>query len=447
MILADYQRACLREALSLDDQGLYRYSTIIWSDIKKSIKSTIAAAVALWRALTLEWGQIVIVANDLKQADTRVGYYLRRAIELNPEIKKRCRIKNYLVELDNHTKIESVPIDPTGEAGGNADMVIFSELWGAHESGQQRMWTEMTTPPNKYGRSFRWVETYAGFTGESPLLERLFDSGVKAGERFPWCKRFTPELEAYTNRAARIFALWNTTPRLPWQTAAYYAQESAVLMPNEFQRIHRNQWVSSEESFIQAEWWYACAGDLPAFDEDDPIVVAMDAGVSGDCFGILAVSRHDGITVPRFIHKFTPPAGGKIEFFPPPGSDEMDLAYPAGVVRYLAEHYNVLEVAFDAYQLESMSQQLRADLVTYFRAFPQVMDRLVADKQLQDDIKNRKIMHDSNPDLTEHILNANAKAEGDKDNKIRIVKKSESRKIDLAVCLSMANNRAQELII
>ncbi len=29
-------------------------------------------------------------------------------------------------------------------AGGNADAVCFSELWGAHQEAQQRMWTEQT---------------------------------------------------------------------------------------------------------------------------------------------------------------------------------------------------------------------------------------------------------------------------------------------------------------
>ena len=46
------------------------------------------------------------------------------------------------------------------------------------------------------------------------------------------------------------------------------------------------------------------------------------------------------------------------------------------------------------------------------------------------------------PDLTEHILNANAQTEGDK---LRIVKRSESGKIDLAVCLSMCVYEARKM--
>src|SRR5262245_4487129 len=48
--LVDYQRDVLREALSRDESGNYKYSIIVWSDIKKSGKSSIAAAVNLARA-------------------------------------------------------------------------------------------------------------------------------------------------------------------------------------------------------------------------------------------------------------------------------------------------------------------------------------------------------------------------------------------------------------
>lgn len=117
-----YQKQAIREALKRTDGIHYDHSVIIWSDVKKSAKSTIAAAVALWCAFQVEWGQIIIVANDLKQADSRVGFYLRRAIELNPELSKICKIIKYRVELPNHTFIEMVPIDPSGEAGGNAEI-------------------------------------------------------------------------------------------------------------------------------------------------------------------------------------------------------------------------------------------------------------------------------------------------------------------------------------
>lgn len=419
--LADYQRRALREALSRDESGRFRYSVIVWSDIKKSIKSTIAAAVALWRAYTLDWGSLIIVANDLKQADSRVGFYLRRAIELNPRMRAEAKIKNYLVELPNRTRIESVPIDPTGEAGANADAVIFSELWGSHNQAQQRMWAEMALPPQKFGQSFRWIETYAGYSGESPLLEQLYEQGVKHGRRL-W-----DDTEAYANDAARMFCLWNTTPRLSWQTPEYYAQQATELLENEFRRIHRNEWVTSAQTFVPKEWWDACKADVPPLAKDEPIVLSADAGVSNDTFGLIAVSRETDIVSVRYSQKWAPPKGGTLDFAKP----EVEL-------ERLCAEYNVIEVAYDPYQLHDMATRLRNKGLTYFRAFPQGADRLVADKQLYDVIRDKRIRHSGEPDLAEHIQNANAKTEGDK---LRLVKRAEHMKIDLAVALSMATAR------
>ena len=60
----------------------------------------------------------------------------------------------------------------------------------------------------------------------------------------------------------------------------------------------------------------------------------------------------------------------------------------------------------------------------------------MADKQLLDLITARKALHDGNKELRAHIDNADRKSDGT--GKLRIVKRSETQKVDLAVALSMA---------
>lgn len=430
LVLQPYQIAALREATRRDSSGKLVYSTVVWSDVKKSIKSTIAAAVGLWRGFNLEWGSIIMVANDLKQADSRVGFYMRRAIELNSKMKMMSAIRNYLITLPNRTSIESVSIDPSGEAGSNADMVIFSELWGAHQEAQKRMWTEMTLPPNKFGESQRWVETYAGYSGESPLLEQLYELGVMQGKQLDLG---IPGLEVFANEAARLFVMWNTSPRCPWQTPEYYAQESAALPANEFLRVHRNQWVTSLETFVPMEWWDACPSEIPALQEREQMVFAIDAGVSSDCFAIVGCSRRGTQVILRYAKAWYPPKGGKINF-----------AEPEKEIRELAQKFDVVEWAYDEYQLHDLATRLMRDGVGWFRPFAQSKDRLVADKNLQDLIREKRITHDTDPVVYEHLSNANAKLEGEK---LRLVKRSELLKIDLAVALSMASAESIRLNI
>lgn len=107
----------LREALSLEG-GQFRYSLVLWSAIKKSAKSSIAGAVGLWMAFNRPYASIRVIGNDLKQSQSRVFEYMKRAIELNPHWKNRCKINRSEIYIDNNSKIEAVACDPSGEAGG-----------------------------------------------------------------------------------------------------------------------------------------------------------------------------------------------------------------------------------------------------------------------------------------------------------------------------------------
>lgn len=787
MQLAPHQIAVLQEAYRKDSRGKFVYDVICWSDIKKSGKSSIAAAVLLERARRTEWGTFKIVANDLKQADSRVFYYIRRAIEMNPRLSAIATISNYKIILPNKSIIEAIPVDPKGEAGGNDDFIEFTELHAATSKAAHKMWcyddqteiltrrgwingvdltlddyvatvtpethifewekpkalyrepykgemhlyenerfsecvtpnhrlygifshtskkskyihkgimrsddlrnghfdiyhpltnsfgysgytpkdvtlpqtkfkpsfsigamdlfeylgwylsegnikhnnkrpvtsiicqsptanpqkwtylkdfhdrvfgegkwrlgerdtcfrvdsapfaryikelvgtgtrekfipdtikdadtpylqallnayirgdghvtkigtiqlpignkrlsddiqeiafklgytvsvgiampkkahwhtyyrlvlaakrdgyaheiarrydhwktvdydglvwcpstkngllvvrrkgkvyvsgnTELTLSPLKAGYSQRWIDTYAGFTGESPILEPIYEQCVR---RENLIDLGIPDLEVY--RKGKILCYWNTQPRLAWQTPEYYASEAQVLSPNEFARVHRNQWVTSVEQFVPPEWWYACEKpSLPPLDRWRQVVVALDAAVSDDCFGMIAVSRDDDRITVRFVRAWYP-NNGKITFSNP--DDPNDLSTPEGQLRQLAKDYNVVGVVYDPTQLHDFCTRLRHDNVAGFREFNQNITRLIADKQLRDLIRERRIIHNGDVTLTEHINNANAKADTE-DSKLRIVKRTQGAKIDLAVCLSMASYHALRVL-
>jgi phage terminase large subunit-like protein len=79
----------------------------------------------------------------------------------------------------------------------------------------------------------------------------------------------------------------------------------------------------------------------------------------------------------------------------------------------------------------------------WFRKFSQQNERAIADKTLFDVIRDRRIYHSGEVDLEDHISNCNAEYKGE--NKMRLIKKSETRKIDLAVCLSMCTSEILRL--
>lgn len=441
MTLYPCQLEPLIEAMQLDDAGRYKYNTVLWSWPKKSAKSSIVAAVVDWKCSNYPRSLVRLVANDLKQADSRVGHYLRESIKFsaktNPE-RAVIKIKpsGYLIEYPNGSRVEMVPIDPTGEAGGNDDLIVYSELHGWKSKAHQDMWAEMTLSPNKFSRSQRWIDTYAGFEGESPILENLYQVGKKQGREL-----FREGSEIYANEAARLLCVWITRHLLPWQTNEdgrdYYAQEAASLHPNQYRRMHENQWVSSLEAFVQPEWWDACKADTPEFDANTPVVVGMDAGVSNDCFALVGVSRIGEQTYVRFARVWKPPQGGSIDFSGVDG--------PESAIRdEITKQYNVVQICYDAYQLHDMSTRLRRDGVAWLYEFKQGEPRLEADKQLHDVIRDKRISHSGQADLSDHVKNANAEINKE-DRRLRIVKRAEHLKVDACVALSMANFEARRL--
>lgn len=431
IVLQPYHEQVIRECLRTDGEGLFTYSTIVYSDLKKSAKSTISAAVALCLAWHYPYETVRIVANDMKQANSRTFTYITRAIELNPRLREVCKINNYHIELPNHTVIDAVPIDPKGEAGGGDLITVFGELWGFKNEASKKMWVETALSPLKFGKSIRWCESYAGYTGDSPILEQLYKNGVTEGQRID------EDLELYTN--GRQLTFWNTKPRCPWQSEDYYAYEATQYTSNEFERIHRNAWVSSLDIFVPPEWWDACKAEtLPVEIKNEPMILALDAAESDDCFGILLLSKHGDKVAVRYVRKWQPKKHNKIIYVNE--NDPEDIDYPEGEIRRLVKEKNIVEIAYDRFQLHDMTNRLRNQIGVNCYSFKQGEERLVADKALYDMIKQRRVLHSGESDLREHVTNANQKIDGDK---MRIVKGSDhSRKIDLTVCLSMAAYRA-----
>lgn len=466
IVLEPHQKAVLRYALQRREDGHLRFNTVIYSSIKKSGKTAIAGGIVGWVAETWgKYGEILCVGNDAEQAKERAFRAHKTSIELTPGFDRgrqvlpdRWRVLTKEATcLSTGTVVKAIATDYKGEAGANPILVVWTELWGFTLRADLRFWAEMAPSPTRPD-SLQWIETYAGYEGESELLWGLYENVVLGGRQltagdlgdltaFEEAPNADSPVPCWVNEPAGIFAYWDSGPqarRMPWQRGEsgdrYYAAETARQTPAQMDRIHGNNWVSAESAFIPIEWWDAAVNPLPLVPGDQtPMVLVLDAGVTGDCFGLLGITRDPGKLDPpglavRVVHKWDPPPGGSINF-----------AGPEAVIRALCEEYNVVEVAYDPYQLHDLATRLMGAGVAWFRPFQQGEDRLKADKGLYDLIVHRRIRHDGNADLREHLTNANAKHSIGEDTRLRLVKKSDARKIDLAVCLSMGASECLRL--
>ena len=455
---ARFQKALLRYIFTPDENGKYRFTTVLWSCPKKSGKTAVAALVARWAAENWgKFGEVYCLANDFDQAKSRAFAAICNSIELDPRYIPGKRYiqgewQQYdrsLIHLPSKSAIKALASDYKGEAGANPSLTVWTELWGYVHEASRRLWTELTPSPAR-PYSLRWVETYAGFEGESDLLETLYKTGMAgrqltAGEigdlsAFEEAPNHDSLIPAWVNPEAGLFMYWDSgdiAHRMEWQRGEsgdqYYREQAHILLPQEYERIHHNMWSSGSLGGIPIEWWDACVDPHPLIPgERTPLVVGIDASIDGDCTALNIVSRdpNDKTRVfQRYCRAWTP-HGQPLDY---------DKTITPEVQRLIRE-YNIVQVTYDEYQLYHWANLRRKDnRPAWYNKFGQGEPRLLADKQLYDMIRDRRISHLGDPEQREHCLNVAIKpASADADTKLRFIKKASTRKIDLKVSLSMA---------
>lgn len=477
--LAPHQKCILRLALSRNKQGRFPYRAFVYSSIKKSGKSAIAGMIARWMAETqTRYSEIFCIGNDLTQARDRSFREVRESLESDPrynrqrqQIPGKWGLKSALTMTctQTGTQIKAIAVDAKGEAGGKPAVTIWTELWGFEFDDALRFWDEMTPVPT-VPDSFRLVETYAGYDGESTLLYGLYEMGLKGrqltahdlalagqsdspGESYEELLHAfketdgepTAKVPVWVNPNSSLFMYWDSglnARRMPWQMGPegeeYYRAEEAILPANTFRRIHLNEWVGAESQYVPIEAWDACYNPtevMPLLEGDKtPIVLSVDAATTHDCFAIVAVSRHPTSreeVVVRAARKWDPAEEGGF----------VTYAEPEAFLRECCAKYNVIQITYDAFQLVDMMQRLVREGIAWCEPFSQAQERSRADRQLYDLIIHRRLHHREDAmgraPMREHLLNSNAKLQKDQDSTLRIVKKTSNRKIDLAVAMSM----------
>lgn len=208
LILLPHQRERLDACLTPTADGRMPFQTIVWSEIKKSGKSAVAKLVGSWVLNTQGPGAEVDVAgNDFEQSCDRLFAGIVRIQKADPTLARQIvRCTDKVLELRDGSVCKAVSLDAAGEAGGNSSCVLHDEAWGITSREAERLYDELTVPPTR-PLGFRWVSSYAGYPGESKVLERLYQRGMRGDP--------VPSLDdCFVN--GPLFLYWSHTPRMPW---------------------------------------------------------------------------------------------------------------------------------------------------------------------------------------------------------------------------------------
>jgi phage terminase large subunit-like protein len=306
--------------------------------------------------------------------------------------------------------------DYAGAAGANPTISVFDELWAYTSERSRRLWDEMVPVPTRR-ISCRLTTTYARFEGESELLEELYKRGLSQ-------PGVGPDLFAGDG----LLMFWTHQPHAPWQTPEWLEQMRTSLRPNAFLRMIENRFVSSEENFVDMEWWDACTIARPvAANSSLPVWVGVDASVKRDSTGIVAVTWDHAVSKVRMVwHRI----------FQPTPDEPIDFeAMVEETLVGLQRRFSLREVRYDPYQMAATAQRLSRYGVPMVE-FPQSVPNLTAASQnLYELIKGQGIVVYPDADVRLAINRAVAL---ETSRGWRIAKEKASHKIDVVVALAQA---------
>jgi phage terminase large subunit-like protein len=427
--LRRWQKAVLR-AMFPADGSPSPYETFLISTVKKGGKTTLNAIATMYAALTRPAPETVyVVANDEAQAQERVYDLIAGSVRRMGLVAAGAAVvsKGGIVFPETGTKIVALPADFAGAAGAIFGVSSWTELWAFRHEGHVRLWEELTPIPGR--RSLRIVDSYAGFAGDSPILEPMWGRALKG-------ERLDDELAIFA--AGRLWAFVDTgeeAQRRAWlgdpaDFEGYYAEQAETLRPGTFARLHLNLWQSGEEAFVTAEDWDGCVdvSARPLRPEEARrlrLSIGVDVATKSDCAAVVAVAR-DGERLRLVRHRIWTPRKGE-----PLDIEETVEAFLLDLHR----QYRVRAVRADPYQMARSIASLRKAGIR-IEELPQTSGNLTACGQnLYELIRGRNIAIYPDAELRQHALNAVAieSARG-----WRLAKEKAARKIDGVAALSFA---------
>jgi len=383
--------------------------------------SWLCCAYALWLCVFQAGRRVLLFSRGQDEADEllrRVRVMYERLPDWMQARVGVDKLNTSEIVWTSGSSVESLPATQNSGRSLTASLVIADEF--AFMQWADQLYTGLK-PTIDGGGQLIILSTANGARG---LFHQLWEKAVKR------LNNFVP-----------IFLSWRMRPGRDdgWYSRVASEAVSTSLMMQEYPATPDEAFSATDAEKFLADmiWWDSCKAEVPALTRRDTMVIAADAGINNDSFALVGVTRNPN-DAQAIMVRYTR------EWKPNRNTGAVDFAEVDAEIRRICQEFNVVEVTYDPYQLHDMMQRLRRDGVVLTKEFPQGQQRLEADKQLLDIIMQRRIAHDGNVALRAHIDNADKKVDAET-RKIRLIKREDHMKIDLAVALSMASYRCFKL--
>ncbi len=452
------------------DSGLRQYRTCFIMLPRKSGKSEIAAAVALYCLLGEGeiGGEIYSCAADREQASL-VFNVAAQMVRNDPFLSRACRIidsQKRIVNFRTGSFYRALSSESHTKHGYNASVVIYDEV---HAAPSRELWDVMTTSMGSRSQPLVLAITTAGVDRHS-LAYELFDYACKVRDGIILDPTFLPVLYSAPEDADwRDEEVWKAcNPALGdfremEEMRVRFAQAREVpSQENIVRRLYLCQWTQQDVRWLPMEKWDACGG------ESDQELLRGGKSLRGrECFGGLDLAATTDIAALTLVFPMEGGLYSVLPFFWIPKaaalkhekrdrvpystwiSQRLVEATEGEVIDYdiirkrindLSAQYRIRQVAVDRWNATQLITQLTGDgieMVPYGQGYA---DMSAPAKALEALIVSGRLRHGNHPVL--RWMASNASIEMDAAGNIKPSKRKSTQKIDGIIATVMALGRA-----
>jgi phage terminase large subunit-like protein len=437
--LREWQKELMRHVFAGDDEG-YRHRISLIGMPRKNGKSALGSVFGLYSLILGARGaEVYSVAAEKEQA--RIVFAdAKRMVEASPELSAITKLYRDAIELPKAGSVYRVlSAEAYSKEGLNPSATIFDEL---HAQPNRELFDVMSLAMGARGRLSTLIAiTTAGVrtdtTGQDSIAYSLYQYGQKVARgEVDDPSFFMAWWEAPAEADHRDPEAWKVANPGFGDICSAEDFESAVRRTPEpeFRTKRCNQWVSSAVSWLPTGAWDTCAGDTSLDGKD--YVLGLDGSFSGDATVVTFATIEE-----------VPQVGivGAWEKDPNIHDDtwRVDVLEVEETIRqFVKANPNVKEIACDPYRWTRTMQVLMEEgypIVEYPSTNARRM--VPACAKFYDAVVDGKMIHDGNPLLARHLMNAVIKVD---QLGPRIVKENRAsqRRIDAAVAAVLAFDRA-----
>lgn len=447
LVLRTWQKELLNHLYARDEKGGYVARTALIGMPRKNGKSALSsAAIALYSLIAegVNGAEIIVAAAEKEQARIVFGE-CRRMVEQSELVDSVQLFRDSIFVPSSKSVLRVVSAEAYSKEGLNPSRVIIDEL---HAHRDRALFDVLSLAMGNRGNLAQLVAiTTAGLrtdvSGSESVAYQLYQYGQKVASGEVVDPSF-------------FMAWWQAPPELDYKDQKTWAVAnpgfddlvakddfaSAVLRTpeHEFRTKRLNQWVNVKNAWLPAGAWDEIKDETVALEPGDEYYLGFDGSWKNDSTALVAV------IMPRFegdVFRVIRAGSWEKDFAIHDDSWVIDKQEVANyVIEFVRANPGLREMVCDETYWQDELYQWQSAGITVV-SFPQTLNYQVpATARLFEGIMAKQFRHDGDPALARHIDNCILKADSKGGSRLTKDFRNPKMKIDLAVALMMAWQRA-----